>query len=65
MRMPFEMLMERVIALGPDAGEVTMGELAQLWGEPVSRIADAITAVRVLQGERTYIPVTEQRGSST
>lgn len=55
MRMPFERLMEEVAALSDEDQQKPMGELAGRWGEPVQRVADAITAVRVLNGERTYI----------
>ncbi len=57
MRMPFEKLMEHVAALGDEDAALPMGKLAERWGEPVQRITDAIDAVRVLNGERTYIPV--------
>jgi hypothetical protein len=30
--------------------------LSARWGEPPERIMDAVDAVRVLRGERTYIP---------
>jgi hypothetical protein len=60
--MPFERLMELVSTLGPEDRERPMGELADRWGEPAARIADAITAVRVCRGERTYITMSE-RGS--
>lgn len=53
--MPFERLMEEVQSL-PDADhQLPLGVLSERWGEPVLRIMDAITAVRVLNGERTYI----------
>jgi|HubBroStandDraft_4_1064222.scaffolds.fasta_scaffold17784_9 hypothetical protein len=55
--MPFERLMERVAALGGEDGTLTTGDLSARWGEPAERIMDAIDAVRVLGGERTYIPV--------
>lgn len=57
--MPFEKLMELVIDLGDEDQQQPMGELAERWGEPVGRIADAITAVRVMYGERTYISILE------
>jgi hypothetical protein len=56
MRMPFERLMEHVAALSKD-DEIPMGSLAERWGEPVQRVADAITAVRVMNWERTYVTV--------
>jgi hypothetical protein len=57
MRMPFEKLMELVRDLSPEDRELPMGALADRWGEPAARIADAVTAVRVLNGERTYLTV--------
>jgi hypothetical protein len=58
MRMPFEKLMEHVAAVAPqDKNGVTLGQLSERWGEPPERIADAIVAVRVMRGERTYIEV--------
>lgn len=54
MKMPFEVLMGYVSALDDD-DNVTLGELSRRWGEPAGRIGDAIDAVRVLCGERTYI----------
>ena len=55
MRMPFEHLMEYVQSLSEDDKLKTMGELARVVGEDASRLSDAVTAVRVLNGERTYI----------
>jgi hypothetical protein len=49
MRMPFEQLMERVQALSDEDAGLPMGRLAERWGEPVQRIADAIAALRVLR----------------
>jgi hypothetical protein len=60
MRMPFERLMEEVAVLPETDQSLTMGVLAERWGEPVERIMDAVCAVRVLAGERTYIPVNPQ-----
>lgn len=57
MRMPFERLMEEVAALGPEDWELPLGVLGERWGEPAARVADAIDAVKVLRGERTYITV--------
>jgi hypothetical protein len=57
MRMPFEKLMELVEDLDPADAAQPMGVLAARWGEPSLRIMDAVTAVRVLRGERTYIPM--------
>jgi hypothetical protein len=63
MRIPFEMLMEYASILrDTGAEEKSMGELAAAVGEPVDRLADAIDAVRVLRGERTYIPVPAPSG---
>lgn len=58
--MPFQKLMEQVEALGPFP-DVTMGELSERWGEEPLRIMDAVTAVRVLHGERTYISLEHDR----
>ena len=55
MKMPFERLMELAAALSDEDADLPMGKLAERWGEPVQRIADAIDAVRVMNGERTYI----------
>lgn len=57
MRMPFEQLMELVDALSDEDAALPMGALAARWDVPVLRVADAIDAVRVLHGERTYIEV--------
>jgi len=53
--MPFEKLMEHVSALTGEDAELPMGQLAERWGEPVQRIADAATAVQVLRGKRTHV----------
>ena len=58
MRMPFEKLMERVAGVGPEEKALPLGVFAERWGEPVERIMDAIDAVRVTRGERTYISLT-------
>ena len=55
MKMPFERLMEEVAALSDEDAELTLGQLGERWGEPAARIGDAIDAVRVMKGERTYI----------
>jgi hypothetical protein len=57
MRMPFEKLMEHVASLGDEEEQLPLGALADQWGEPAERIMDAIDAVRVMHGERTYIPL--------
>lgn len=54
--MPFERLMEEVAALPEEDWGKPMGELAGRWGEPAERIADAINALKVLRGQRTYLP---------
>ncbi len=61
--MPFERLMEQVASLSPADRELPMGVLAARWGEPSERIADAIDAVRVLRGERTFIPLPPEQMS--
>lgn len=55
MRMPFEKLVEHVQDLSDEDKDLPMGKLAERWGEPVERISDAVTASRMLRGERTYI----------
>lgn len=55
MKIPFQRLMELLDALPEEDWQLPMGVLAERWGEPVSRIADAIDALRVLHGEQTYI----------
>ena len=55
MKMPFEKLMEHVSALSEEDAALTLGDLSKRWGEPSSRIGDAIDAVRVMSGERTYV----------
>jgi hypothetical protein len=59
--MPFERLMELVSNLSDEDAELPMGKLAERWGETASRIGDAIDAVRVMRGERTYITVNPDR----
>lgn len=55
--MPFERLMELVAAISDEDAALPMGVLAERWGEPAGRIGDAIDAVRVMRGERTYVTV--------
>lgn len=56
MRIPFEKLMEAVSVLTEDQMQMSLAAVAQLLGEPDPwRVADAITAVRVVRGQRTYI----------
>lgn len=55
--MPFQKLMELVAAIPEADRQLPMGDLAARWREPTERIADAIDAVRVLNGEQTYIPL--------
>jgi hypothetical protein len=55
--MPFERLMEYVAGLGEADWELSLGELGQRVGEPAERLADAVMAVRVMAGERTYVSV--------
>jgi hypothetical protein len=63
MRMPFERLMEYAASLDGTPGETTMGELAGRVGEDPFRLADAVTAVRVLRGERTYVSAADIRAT--
>ena len=53
--MPFERLMELVSALSDEDKDRPFAVLSERWGEPVGRICDAIDAVRVMRGERTYV----------
>jgi hypothetical protein len=53
--MPFERLMEEVAAVDPGERDQPLRVFAERWGEPAERIMDAIDAVRVTRGERTYI----------
>jgi len=61
-RMPFEKLMEHVAAIAPQDRNVTVGELSRRWGEPAERIMDAVSAVRVMRGERTYVSLADPWG---
>ena len=63
MRMPFEKLMEHVAAIGPEEKGLPLGVFAERWGEPAERIMDAIDAMRVMRGERTYITWAENPSS--
>jgi hypothetical protein len=63
MQMPFERLMEYAASLGEADRDKGMGELAARVGETAARLADAVTAVRVLAGERTYVSPAEIRAS--
>lgn len=63
MRMPFERLMEYVAGLNEADWELSLGELGQRVGEPPERLADAVTAVRVMKGERTYITPVDIRAT--
>jgi hypothetical protein len=61
MRIPFERLMEAVAGLSEADAQLSLGEVASRLGEPDPwRVADAITAVRVASGERTYIEIRAQ-----
>lgn len=55
MRMPFESLMEYAASFSAEEAEMSLGELARRVGEAPERLADAITAVRVVRGERTTV----------
>lgn len=56
MRRPFQKLMEMVSTLDWEDSQITLGQLAEMWNEPVGRVMDAIDAWRVCCGEQTYIP---------
>lgn len=63
MQMPFERLMEYAASLGEADRDKGMGELAARVDETAARLADAVTAVRVLAGERTYVSPAEIRAN--
>jgi len=63
-KMPFERLMEYAAGLGEDDWELSLGELAARVGEDPARLNDAVTAVRVLAGERTYVSPVDIRAAS-
>jgi len=53
--------MEAVAGLSEADAQLSLGEVASRLGEPDPwRVADAITAVRVASGERTYIEIRAQ-----
>jgi len=64
MRMPFERLMEYAAGLGEQDWPKSLGELAGRVDGPAERLADAVVAVRVLAGERTYVSPTEIRAQT-
>ena len=55
MRIPFEKLVEAVQDMGAEDKELPMGVLAKRFETTAERLADAVTAARMLNGERTYI----------
>lgn len=55
--MPFERLMEYAAGLSEEDRQLTLGELAARVSEDPARLADAVDALRVLAGERTYVSV--------
>lgn len=61
MRIPFERLMEAMASLSETEAQLPLAELARRLGEPDPwRVADAITAVQVACGMRTYIEMRAQ-----
>jgi hypothetical protein len=57
MRIPFERLVEQVAAVLSTADQdLPMGTLAARFEVSTDRLADAIDALKMLRGERTYIP---------
>ena len=44
-------------AISDEDADLPIGVFAGRWGEPPARICDAIDALRVMRGERTYITV--------
>lgn len=64
MVMPFEKLMEYAASLELlGDGELTMGELAGRADESAERLMDALAAVRVLRGDRTYVSAADIRAT--
>lgn len=59
LRRPFEKLMEMLEGLCDleEPMNLTLADLSKRWDETPERIMDAIDAVRVKNGERTYITV--------
>lgn len=55
--MPFERLMEYAASLGEADWELSLSELAARVSEPAERLADAVTALRVMNGRRPYVMV--------
>ena len=55
MRIPFEKLVEAVQDMSTEDKELPMGVLAKRFETTAERLADAVTAARMLNGERTYI----------
>ena len=55
MRIPFEKLVEAVQDMSTEDKELPMGVLAKRLETTAERLADAVTAARMLNGERTYI----------
>lgn len=49
--------MEMVRDLPEADRQLPLGTIAERWGESAGRIMDACDANRVLNGERTYIPL--------
>jgi hypothetical protein len=37
------------------ASETTLGDIGKLLGEPAERVADALVAIRMLEGQPTYL----------
>jgi hypothetical protein len=60
MRKPFGRLVEEVQALSDAEMEMSMGAIAERLGVTVERLADAMDAVKMLNGEPAYIPLTER-----
>jgi hypothetical protein len=64
MRMPFERLMEYAAGLSKEDESLGLGELAARVGESPDRLCDALTALRVMAGERTCISPSEVRAAT-
>lgn len=56
MRIPFERLAEQVAGLSAEDQELSLGTLAERFGVTTARLCDAVDALKMLRGERTYLP---------
>jgi hypothetical protein len=61
LRRPFEKLMELVDEAHNKEPQSKIRDLSKRWDETPERIMDAIDALRVKSGERTYIDLPEEK----